>query len=121
MTRTVRGAVTVKRDGENTTSMTSRVVIIIPAFNEETTLARTLRLLGRMHIPMTIIVVNDGSTDHTSQVARRFGARVIDFIGKGREIVEELDAHFQPKGHHNARVSLLKILKKENCLGNINN
>jgi 4,4'-diaponeurosporenoate glycosyltransferase len=53
--------------------------IIIPARNEEQNLPTLLRSLAAQAIrPCEIIVVNDTSTDHTAEVARAFGARVIN-------------------------------------------
>ncbi len=53
--------------------------IIIPARNEEQNLPTLLRSLAAQSVrPREIIVVNDASTDHTAEVARELGARVIN-------------------------------------------
>lgn len=55
-----------------------RLLIIIPAWNEQVTLADVIREV-RLALPGAgVLVVNDGSTDHTSEVATRAGARVLD-------------------------------------------
>lgn len=57
-----------------------RVLIAIPAFNEEGTLGRVLadlpRVPGDSH-QTDVLVIDDGSTDGTVEVARRAGARVV--------------------------------------------
>lgn len=63
-----------KRPAEN-----RRLSVIIPARNEETSLPHLLESLGKQTlVPYEIIVVNDGSTDRTADIARQYGARVID-------------------------------------------
>jgi glycosyltransferase involved in cell wall biosynthesis len=55
----------------------SRVLIIIPAFNERENLPSVARDL-REHLPAAdVVVVNDGSTDGTDAVARFLGLPVI--------------------------------------------
>ncbi|MEZ4768781.1 MAG: glycosyltransferase [Caldilineales bacterium] len=53
--------------------------IIIPARDEATNLLRLLPRLQRLRYPgaLEIIVVDDGSTDLTAQLARAYGARVL--------------------------------------------
>jgi len=54
------------------------VSIVIPARNDAAALHRCLRALGRQHVPpLEVIVVDNGSTDHTAQVARDHGATVV--------------------------------------------
>ncbi|RLQ95496.1 glycosyltransferase [Falsibacillus albus] len=53
--------------------------VIIPARNEENNLPNLLNSIQRQEVqPMEIIVVNDGSTDRTKEIALRKGVRVID-------------------------------------------
>lgn len=54
-------------------------IIIICAYNEEAWIGRTLDLIREIRIKIPIIVVNDGSTDHTVEIAEAKGARVISF------------------------------------------
>lgn len=53
------------------------VSVAIPAHNAGKTLAETLRsVLGQTHQALDIVVVDDGSTDNTADVAASFGNRV---------------------------------------------
>lgn len=51
--------------------------IVIPAKNESQGLARILPDIRRLHPQAELIVVNDGSTDDTPDVAARCGAKVV--------------------------------------------
>ena len=56
-----------------------RVVGIIIARNEEQNIADVIRSLQQQTMPLTaIIVVNDGSTDKTGELARAMGCSVVD-------------------------------------------
>ena len=60
--------------------------IIIPAYNEESTIGEIVKVLCQIEEIKEIIVVSDGSEDATADVARRAGARVIELMenmGKG--------------------------------------
>lgn len=50
---------------------------IIPAYNEESTLGEVVGLLKKLNVEKEIIVIDDGSTDNTYNVARNLGVRVI--------------------------------------------
>ena len=57
--------------------MNERVSYVVPVHNGERYLAECLRsILGQSHPPAEVIVVDDGSTDGTPQVAASFGAHV---------------------------------------------
>ncbi|NLC53309.1 MAG: glycosyltransferase family 2 protein [Firmicutes bacterium] len=51
--------------------------VLIPAFNEEAKIAETVRAVQKIPGVKQIIVVDDGSTDHTGQEAENAGATVI--------------------------------------------
>jgi glycosyltransferase involved in cell wall biosynthesis len=59
----------------------THVSFIIPAYNEELLLGATIRALrdgiAALGLPAEIIVVDDGSTDRTAEIAREHGARVV--------------------------------------------
>ncbi len=58
-------------------SIPSRVLIIIPAYNEEESLGRVLRKTREAMPEADIIVINDGSTDATPHIAEGYGAVVL--------------------------------------------
>ena len=62
--------------------MSSRISIIIPAFNEESSIGLVLDALPQEKIH-EIIVVNNNSTDDTARVATEHGARVVEEPQKG--------------------------------------
>ena len=57
------------------------ITVIIPAYNEENVVASQIeevqRILTKDNIVHEIIVVDDGSTDNTAQMARQTGAKII--------------------------------------------
>ena len=55
-----------------------RVAVLIPAYNEETVIARTIRsVLNSDYKNLHVIVIDDGSSDRTADVAREAYAREI--------------------------------------------
>jgi glycosyltransferase involved in cell wall biosynthesis len=66
-----------------------RVIAVIPAYNEEKTIGGVLSVVVRVPEIDEIVVVNDGSTDNTAQVASQFRVRLVDLrqnLGKGGAI-----------------------------------
>ena len=89
-----------------------KIYIIIPAYNEVSILAEVLESLCSNY---SVIVVDDGSTDYTSVVARRFPVILLQHIlnlgqgaalETGMEAARRLDAdyviHFDADGQHDA-------------------
>lgn len=104
--------------------MQHKVLVIIPAYNEEKSVAQVIRKIHNSVPEADILVVNDGSTDATSQVARQAGAQVVDLpfnlgIGggmqtgylyayrKGYHVAVQIDAD----GQHNP-ADLPKLLEQ---------
>lgn len=68
--------------------------IIIPAFNEEKTVADVVRVAVESNIFVDIIVVDDGSSDKTAEFAKAAGAMVVQLsknAGKGEAIRQGLE------------------------------
>lgn len=59
-------------------STSPKILIVIPALNEAVNIARVVNRI-RQDAPFAdVLVINDGSTDETSQIARENGALVLD-------------------------------------------
>ena len=79
----------------------SRILFIVPAYNEEENLAAVIGGVRRHYPAADILVINDGSTDDTSGVARRAGALVIELpfnLGIGGAVQSGL-LYAQRNGH----------------------
>lgn len=55
-----------------------KLLMIIPAYNEEDNIVRVVNLIKKQYPEYDYIVVNDGSTDHTSRRCHRNGFEIID-------------------------------------------
>jgi glycosyltransferase involved in cell wall biosynthesis len=73
-----------------------KIAAVIPAYNEEERIAGVLRAVLKSPSIDEIIVVNDGSTDNTAQIAREFSrVRLVDIpvnCGKGGAMAEGVAA-----------------------------
>lgn len=61
---------------------TARISVIIPALNEEQSIGRVVDAIPK-HLNADVVVVDNGSTDRTAQVAREHGARVANEPQRG--------------------------------------
>ena len=61
---------------------------VIPARNEERHLEKPLLAIRRQSIPPNkIIVVNDGSTDRTSEIAEKYADIVVELSDRGYNVI----------------------------------
>lgn len=71
-----------------------KTTAIIAAYNEERTIGPILEVLRRCPVVDQIVVVSDGSTDRTVEVARSKGAEVVELlhnVGKGGALYRGLE------------------------------
>lgn len=79
-----------------------KVAIVIPAFNEENTISNIINEVVHYGI---VIVVDDGSTDNTAQIARSAGASVVTHsVNRGYDAA--LNSGFRKAGMLNCDVIL---------------
>ena len=55
---------------------TPKITILLPAYNEEQSIGETIKTIRTMYPDVEVLVVDDGSTDNTMQVAMEAGANV---------------------------------------------
>lgn len=70
-----------------------RVKVLIPAFNEEEYLGDTIHGLLQTISPYQILVIDDGSTDRTGEIARERGVSLLSLpinCGKGEALTQGL-------------------------------
>ncbi len=105
-----------------------KILVIVPAYNEEENIAAVIQDLRSKFPVGDIAVVNDGSTDRTSEIAKQSGAKVIDLpynLGIGgamqtgflHAVREDYDAavQFDGDGQHSAEEipKMLKLLAED--------
>ena len=74
---------------KSTKNSNKSVSIVIPAYNEEATVAQVVTVARKLEYVDEVIVVDDGSSDRTVEEAKSAGATVISHItneGKGSAI-----------------------------------
>ena len=55
-----------------------KILLIIPAYNEENCITKVIDELVERYPQYDYIIVNDGSTDHTSEICHKSGYEIID-------------------------------------------
>lgn len=59
------------------------ITIGIPSYNQEPYLAEAIESALNQTVPCTVIVCNDGSTDRSLEIAKKYPVQVIDQVNKG--------------------------------------
>ena len=99
---------------DENTSVQRRISVVIPAFNEEQLIGETLRRIQlsleaftRKNWQTEIIVCDNGSTDDSPAVARRFGAEVL-------QVEQARVAALRNQGASHARADVLAFIDADN-------
>jgi hypothetical protein len=82
------------------------LLVIVPAFNEEKSIGGVIADLRGLAIPLDILVVNDGSLDATSQVARGTGAALVVDLPKNLGIGGAVQTGFKYAVRNGYRLTL---------------
>ena len=74
------------------------ISVVIPALNEEKTIANIVRIAKKTPHVKEVIVVDDCSSDQTMKEAKKAGAKVVQskILGKGASMRDGLRAATQP-------------------------
>ena len=98
-----------------------KISIVLPAKNEAGAIQQTVKAIKQLNRVDEIIVVNDGSTDDTAQIAEQAGAKVISHPyskGKGaaiktgaRNAIGDVIVFMDADGQHDAN-DILKLIEK---------
>ena len=57
-----------------------RTLVVVPAFNEEESVAGVVEELRAYEPRWDVLVIDDGSSDRTAEMARRAGAKVVSLV-----------------------------------------
>ena len=77
-----------------------RVVALIPAYNEEASIGQTIEaMLHQERMPDQIVVIPNGCSDHTAEVARRYPVTVLELPRLEHKKSEALNTAWNQYGH----------------------
>lgn len=103
--------------------MQNKISIVLPAKNESAAIGQTITQIQQLQLAYEIIVVNDGSTDDTAQLAEAAGAKVVSHpYSKGngaaiktgaRAATGDVIVFMDADGQHDPR-DIVQLLEKIN-------
>ena len=76
------------------------LLVVVPAYNEEHSIAAVIADLRRLDLPLDILVVNDGSLDNTSMEARATGQAMVVYLPKNLGIGGAVQTGFKYAARH---------------------
>ncbi|RPI70240.1 MAG: DUF2304 family protein, partial [Geobacteraceae bacterium] len=85
---------------------TAVLLIVVPAYNEAKSIGRVIEDLRGLAVPLDILVVNDGSLDATSQVARATGQALVVDLPKNLGIGGAVQTGFKYAVRNGYRVAI---------------
>jgi len=87
--------------------MKDKVLIIIPAFNEEKSLGKLLKKVSSVSSLKDVLVVDDGSQDNTAIIAKKAGSRVLSQkTNQGKGLALRAGFDFALKSGYDAVVTM---------------
>jgi len=82
-------------------------LIILPAFNEQTNIKKVLEGIQQEAPGFPVLVVNDGSTDNTAQIAQDMGAKIISLpFNCGYGVALQTGFRFAVKNNYNLVIQM---------------
>lgn len=82
------------------------ILAIVPAYNEEKNIIRVIDDLKSVDFDLDVLIVNDGSVDNTSQVARSTGKAMVVDLPKNLGIGGAVQTGFKYASRYNYRIAV---------------
>jgi glycosyltransferase involved in cell wall biosynthesis len=94
-----------------------RLSVIMPVFNEEKFIEKSLTALMQQTLrPTQIILVDDGSTDRTAELAAKFPVQLISLPKEKKAMMERVPSVIRAGTKHTAEFDYLAILDADTIL-----
>jgi cellulose synthase/poly-beta-1,6-N-acetylglucosamine synthase-like glycosyltransferase len=114
--RQLRGKAYEDLDIVHDSPFTPPLTVVVPAYNEETTIVESLRSLRKLRFPRAeIVVVNDGSTDGTlRRIIEQFGFERIEITYEERLTTAPVRGFYEVRGDLPPGLTRWVLVDKEN-------